>query len=1007
MLKTLPIYPNTLTLMPASGIQFLDFGFDLGAIRSAPATFFSEGEEEPDGTGLVPFTLRAVTRDPESGALVVEGRETKVQPDAPGVISVNPVRALEPFLDSWVPMPFFSYRGHDKEGRPTFEEGPTNWARGLVRELDAPDHAGNTHRLVLAFDTSVIPRARTDPYLVPAPDDSRSESQFHFVPGLRENAWFLRFDWVKAWLDELLVQSLSARAAERGGQPAVPQPCEQWARYLAFLDLLNRAVDIPLIRLKAMGTSSSDTPIPVDLILDVGNSRTCGILVEQPAGSDLVEFKDSYTLELRDLERPWETHTDPFPSRVEFAEAKLGFSALSRKSGRNGLFQWPSMTRVGFEAMRLSTRAVGAEGMTGLSSPKRYLWDDRPHGQEWRYNGVGEDGKSEPRVSGPLNALVTEDGRVISQCRDAPTVALRPKFSRSSLYTFMLTEILQHALVCINSAETRGRRKYPDVPRVLRRIVLTVPTATPMVEREIMRQRAEAAVMLLWQALGQDRMRESEDAEVRAMARPQPRVVINWDEATSTQMVYIYTEITQKVLEKADVLFGIHGRRRQGDDLPSLRVAGLDIGGGTTDLMVTTYHLPRDGGRALCPDPTFQEGFRIAGDDILEAVIGRHVLGDIARHMETLGIAEARAILRGTFSGDVGGESEAERSARRQFVTQVATPVALACLAAHERAAEGRRQDTEQRRVDAVLGDRLGAVRLFIAWFEDKMAKIGIPDFRLLDVPFLMDSDAVGTTVRIVMEQVLTDLCEVMRNLECDVVLLSGRPSRLPAIREIIVSNTPLSPHRVINMHRYDPGVWYPFPGRGGLIEDPKTTVAVGALVCTLANERRIQGLSIMGDRIGLRTTAAYVGEMELNGRIRKENILFGPVQPDAMGRPARQVVDATVKLDEPMMIGFRQLPLDRWRGTALYYLGLSDTDEAEAIKARFPLPWTVRLQIGEADEPDDDEIRRSRARERIEVVEVTDKQGNEVPRRAVAFRLQTLPMEAGYWLDTGRITFI
>jgi len=1010
MLKDLPTYPRTVTLMPASGIQFLDFGFDLGAVRTAASTYFSDGEKDPGADGLIPFTLRAVTRDPDSGALMVEGRDSPVEPDTRGVIHVKPTRALEPFLNAWVPLPFFSYRGQDQSGRPTFEEGPTNWARGLVTELESPDAAGNTHRLVLAFDTGVIPRDRSDPYLVPAPDDSRSESQFHFVPAMRDNAWFLRFEWVKAWLDELLAQALSARAEERAGRRAEPQPCEQWARYLGFLDLLQRAVDIPLIRLKAMGTSSSDTPIPVDLILDVGNSRTCGILVEQPPGSDMVEFKDSYALELRDLERPWETHIDPFPSRIEFADAIFGFNALSRKSGRNGLFQWPSMTRVGFEAMRLSTHALGAEGMTGLSSPKRYLWDDRPHGQEWRFNGVGEDGKSEPRVSGPLNALVTEDGQVIGRSRDAMTVALRPKFSRSSLYTFMLTEIVQHALVCINSAENRGRRKYPDVPRVLRRIVLTVPTATPMVERDIMRQRAEAAVTLLWQASGQERMTRSDDPEVRAMARPEPRVVINWDEATSTQMVYLYTEITQKVLEKADVLFRIHGRQRGDEDQPSLRIAGLDIGGGTTDLMITTYHLSRDGGRALRPEQTFQEGFRIAGDDILEAVIGRHVLGDIARHMESLGVDEARALLRGTFSGDVGGESEAERSARRQFVAQIATPIALACLAAHERAAEGRREEAEQRRADDILGERLKVVEPFIAWFEGRMAKAGVPDFQLLDVPFSMDADAVGATVQLVMDQVLTDLCEVIRNLDCDVLLLSGRPSRLPAVRDIIVANTPLSPHRVLNMHRYDPGAWYPFPGRGGLIEDPKTTVAVGALVCTLADERRIQGFSIMGDRLGLKTTAAYIGEMELNGRIRNDNIIFSPPKPDGSGRARGLDMEAQVVMDEPMMIGFRQLPLERWRGTSLYYLGLSDTEDAEAIKARYPMPWTVHLQAGDADDQDNDDEEEpgtGGARERIEIVEVTDRFGNEVPRRAVAFRLQTLPLEAGYWLDTGRISFI
>ncbi len=1007
MPKKLPKYTSTITLMPYSGIQFLDFGFDQKLLRNSTHFFYSEAEPAVDSTGLLAFTLHAVRRDRETGDLVAEELERIVEPEAPELLAINDSRALEPFLDAWVPLPFFCFRGRDPTDRPTFEEGPSNWARGLITALDEPDEAGNTHRLVLAFDTAVMPRGAGDPYLLPTPDDSRSESQFHFVTSMRDNSWFLCHGWMKDWLDELLGQAVRGRAGERGGRAVATQPCEQWARYLAFLDLLDRAVEMPLIRLKAMGTSSSDVPVPVDLILDIGNSRTCGILVEQPGNSDYVEFKDSYALELRDLGRPWESYDKPFPSRVEFADAKLGFNALSRKSGRNGLFQWPSVTRVGFEATRLNTRAVGTEGMTGLSSPKRYLWDDRPHGQEWRYNGVGEDGKSEPRVSGPLNALVTEDGRVIARSKDTLMGALRPKFSRSSLYTFMLVEIIQHALISINAAEVRGRRKYPDVPRVLRRIVLTVPTATPMIERDILRERAEAAVTLLWQATGMSRMNSASEPDLRALARPEPQVVINWDEATSTQMVYLYSEITQKVLEGADVLFSIHGRRRGDDDRPSLRVAGLDIGGGTTDLMVMTYHLPRDGGRALRPEQTFREGFRIAGDEILEAVVGRHVLADIAVALEGCGLTEARTVLRETFSGEGGGEAEAERSARRQFVAQIAVPLALAFLKAHERAGEGRQPDTEARPARALLRDSAAAVQHFIDWFEQTMAERGAVDFRLLDTLFTLDPAAVGLSVRAAMEQVLGDLCEVIRNLNCDVMLLSGRPSRLPAVREMILSNAPCSPHRVINMHRYDAGGWYPFQGRGGLIDDPKTTVAVGALVCTLANERRIQGLSIMGEDMTLNSTTTFVGEMELSGRIWNDKILFRPSDDRRRSAFMAPHAEATVVMDEPMIIGFRQLALERWQGTPLYYLGLSDAEDPTQLKARYPMPWTVRLRPAGADMAEVTGAESGLPRESIEIVEVMDRNKEEVPCRNITFRLQTLRWEAGYWLDTGRITFV
>ena len=71
----------------------------------------------------------------------------------------------------------------------------------------------------------------------------------------------------------------------------------------------------------------------VDLVLDVGNSRTCGLLIEA-AGELGVNLNDSYELALRDLSHPESVHNKPFESRVEFAQAWFGKNHLSRMGGR-------------------------------------------------------------------------------------------------------------------------------------------------------------------------------------------------------------------------------------------------------------------------------------------------------------------------------------------------------------------------------------------------------------------------------------------------------------------------------------------------------------------------------------------------------------------------------------------------------------------------------------------------------------------------------------------------
>src|SRR5262249_18491406 len=146
---------------------------------------------------------------------------------------------------------------------------------------------------------------------------------------------------------------------------------EHAARYLTFLKVLEHGCRFPRIRLvDTVSRERSYAPIMVDLVIDVGNSRTCGILIESdPDESDRLDLTKSYVLALRDLSRPEHVYAQAFESRVEFSRASFGHDGISRRSGRPNAFHWPSLARVGPEAVRLSVSAAGTEGPTGLSSP--------------------------------------------------------------------------------------------------------------------------------------------------------------------------------------------------------------------------------------------------------------------------------------------------------------------------------------------------------------------------------------------------------------------------------------------------------------------------------------------------------------------------------------------------------------------------------------------------------------------------------------------------------------
>ena len=73
----------------------------------------------------------------------------------------------------------------------------------------------------------------------------------------------------------------------------------------------------------------------------------------------------------------------------------------------------------------------------------------------------------------------------------------------------------------------------------------------------------------------------------------------------------------------------------------SLRVASIDIGGGTTDLMVSTFTRPQ--GDLIVPKQEFRESFKVAGDDVLQRVIVTTVIPALERALQAAGASPRRA----------------------------------------------------------------------------------------------------------------------------------------------------------------------------------------------------------------------------------------------------------------------------------------------------------------------------------------------------------------------------
>ncbi|MBR5734504.1 MAG: virulence factor SrfB, partial [Desulfovibrionaceae bacterium] len=683
----MPRYTERVSLIPGGCPQLMDFEANLASLPRIRRCF-AEVPRQTNGTSEV----RLVPLREENGRLMDDVTGDPVSAES---YEVDGRKSLAPWLGQWIPVPFLREREQlwERDGECRVERGPSNWARvRMVEDSSRPEML----RIVLAFDMQVEePSPETGRYAALAPGDINAHAQFRLASHVRDNAWFLNEPWIDQWLRDVWDEYLRANHKRR---PEDAPKLEYLASYLSMLDVLNiciRGVKVYVIN------PERHTPVDVDLVLDIGNSRTTGMLVETRAQS-VTNLNDSYLLQLRDMDQPENVYTDPFETRVEFSEIHFGNDALSRRSGRlTAAFSWPSPVRIGPEAARLSTFSICAEGATGMSSPKRYLWDERDWQQSWRFNTRGA---GEPYVTrGLLAQNVNASGTPLC-CMDDPLFtrnkilrrqekesAFESLFTRSSLMMFLLVEVIQQALLTINSPGQRGRRDASDLPRRLRQVIFTVPAGMPIAEQRIYRRWAKWAVRVLWETLGWEAFYSSVQNRkpARADYRTSPIVRCDWDEATCTQLVYVYNEVTRKYQGDARLLCSLVGRPRpEYDSRPCVRVATIDIGGGTTDLSITTFDLQSDEGSSarMAPHPEFRDGVNIAGDDVLAAVVREHILPAIGEAIIHAGIHDSRAALAHLFGRDVMDNSAESRNARIQFVRQAAVPVALGLLALYEQA---------------------------------------------------------------------------------------------------------------------------------------------------------------------------------------------------------------------------------------------------------------------------------------------------------------------------------
>ncbi|MBQ8462692.1 MAG: virulence factor SrfB [Prevotella sp.] len=979
------------------------------------------GREELDDAGLIKMkkdestALFSSYQDGDSEIFNINSLAGYRVKDQQGKINT----AFDLILGKWLPMPMF-----EKEIDGVTAGDPFTWCRVRIDCLGEGSKKGNMrYRFLWAFDTTLgdpdplAERSNTIYF-----SDDMDESMVHykqpfFYEDEEDHKEFCLCNRADELLDFMSVSdyfpAFSDYFSSLLGQYNRTESRKYIGYYIYLVNFIRTLGAAPEIMLH----NNQRKTIDVDLVLDIGNSRTCGVLFEEG------DFTKAAMLEIRDLSDPNITYEKSFDMRLAFRKADFGNAIVLD----DDTFEWKSLVRVGDEAKRLVYRSLEEDGLsektTNYSSPKRYLWDEKPFDGRWEFLTTIDD-PSNVRLSdniyiARLSDLFDHAGNYIGPDGSDDNLD-GSNYSRASLMTFVLIEILQQAAAQINSIKFRTKHGNMDCKRLLRNIIITCPTAMPRKEQEKLRRCAENAIEALQHctpAFGQPRViPTSASLRIKDDEMDSKDRMWSFDEASCCQLVYLYAEIAQRYSGEIHKFIELKGHVRpeekaEGYEGKSLTIGTIDIGAGTTDVMICSYQYYGEGRSKLVPTPLYWDSFYLAGDEILHNLVQNLViegkehdnpnLGNIFsalytrlknlsdEELQTLPCLEDNQVYRGKmydiisekdnperrqmllkafasnllrdfFGFDSSMMTHRDRRCRVDFNTQISVPIAQTFME-HLRLHRPLRTFTFDD-----LFAKLKPADYLLEYFEHHFG------FSFTELNWRFDPQEVATIVKNTLEPLMKQLSVVLYAHHCDVLILAGRPSSLDAITELFIKYIPTPPDRLIRLNDYRIGTWYPFADGQGYFYDQKSVVAVGGMVGYLAANQGFNGMSIDFSRMikNMKSTACYLG----NYNSRRQQVTTSYLTPTN----GSATIDFAVF---PAFIGCKQFNSPLYQARPLY-----------AIYNHSSHP-SLRITLSR---------NYYESREDLIVEEAMDDEGNTLPKREVELVLQSIVDDGKYWLDKG-----
>lgn len=904
-------------------------------------------------------------------------------PDRDVHVISNIKTALKKFKNKWVPVPYYKNNqiNHNLKH-------PTDWVRVYIDCNDDYTEA----ELVIAVDTTLAKSSQD----TTSPQMSLNADENIFSLANDENIineMFYSEDSTLHWIEEYIGDSFYGKNEELRSE----QPYKQYiGYYILLIKWLSSLKNTPEIQLY----SDTAKKIPVDLVIDIGNSATCALLFENDSDTTF-RFDKVKKLTIQDYSDPRKEYEKPFPMNLIFKQAHFG--ELRQDNYHNNKFAIPSFVRIGYEAEHLIhdlsiNLELGRELNSYNSSPKRYLWDENPAEIEWE-NAPGAD-KIIRRVHlGGISEQLKSDGTLT---RPGEVFGSKALYSRSSLMKFVFLEIFTHAYIQINSYRFREEHGNLTTPRTLKRVTISCPTAMIQHEQIALRKAAEEACSLLNRYFAfttdvEDILFEAPEIIPsindlkKDLSNLEERKDWTYDEATSCQLVFLYSLLSKKLHGNHYVLKNYIYKKKE-----QLKIGAIDIGAGTTDVMIASYPLSyKDKIIELNPTPLYWDSFKLAGDDLLKQLVQKIIIqgqiehsfdegcaGVLENYAKSKGIEDIYSKLNGFFGQDSNKIGFVGKLMRKAFVQQVAIPIIYHYL---DQANSGI---TSYKTFEEII-DKEFKNKELIKYFHKHFG------FDFLSIRWTIEPKKVEQIVKAVFDSSARQFGMLFNTYNCDYIVLSGKPANLNCLEALFIKYLEIDRPNIINLNKYWIGKWYPFSDHNGYVEDAKTAVAVGSMISLMSNkERKLNDLSFNIEQIKqkLISTADYIVKKDFDSK----QILLSPKDSEAVLKVSQL----------PYSFGYSQLPIADYPVSDLYSISLDfqellhtyQFDEDQANKKRMSMLQNLPLRISITRDFD-------LSKEQLKIDSVEDSEGNDLPKRYFKLSYQTLGDQQEYWLDNCEFT--